>query len=949
LTLGFLEDRSLPSFLGPVDYPAGSSPAATASALFNNDTIPDLVVANNGSNTVSVLLGNGDGSFQAAMNSTAGANPNSVAVGDFNGDGKMDVATTNGGDFTVSVLIGIGNGTFQAPVSTSLGDSPTAIAEGDLNADGKMDLVATSNTFYPGSWGYYGYYPGWTVGHASVMLGTGTGSFGAPITTWLGYGYHSGAAVEDFNGDGRDDLAAADYENGTVGVALADASGTLQGATYFSAGYYSGAVAAGDVNGDNKADVVTANWYGENVSVLLGDGLGGFATAQTYAAGGSAVAVVLGDFNGHNGDGKLDIAVSTGSGSGVSVLLGRGNGTFVAPMPSSSDSYLSGVAAGDFNGDGWLDAVAANSSGNSASVFVNDHTWPPLDAPSLSISDVTVTEGNSGTVTALFTVSLSAAYGQPVTVHYATADGSATVADGDYLAASGTLTFAPGDTSKTIPVTVNGDHLAEWDESFSVHLSASTNAFVSDPLGWGTIQDDEPTVSIVNYVSGDEGNIGTTAFNFAVTLSAATDASVSVPWATRDLTADEQYWYGPGATAGVDYQANSGTLTFDAGETTKMITVLVNGDWDGESDELFWVGLENSTTARLGNSQAFGSIVNDERFIYISNAGSVVEGNSGTTPMTFTVSLSGPSSSPVTVDFSTADGSATVAGGDYQATSGTLTFDAGQTVKTIVVPIKGDRLAEDDEYLNVNLSGATGAAIASGTGFGTILDDEPRIRISDVTVTEGNTGTVNASFTVSLSAASDVTVTVHYATANDSAGTGDYTAASGDVTFLAGQVSKTIPISVTGDRIAEPTETFTVNLSAAVNGFISDGQGVGSILDNEPRISINNVTKKEGNGGTTQFSFTVSLSAAYDQPVTVNYATANGTATAGSDYQAKSGTLTFAAGVRSMTLTINVLTDKVKEANETFFVNLSGASSNAAISNPQGIGTILDDDNHGKR
>ena len=213
-----------------------------------------------------------------------------------------------------------------------------------------------------------------------------------------------------------------------------------------------------------------------------------------------------------------------------------------------------------------------------------------------------------------------------------------------------------------------------------------------------------------------------------------------------------------------------------------------------------------------------------------------------------------------------------------------------------------------------------------------------------MTVTEGNTGSVSATFTMTLSALSDVDVTVHYATANGSATASDYTAASGDAIIPHGQISRTLTVAVTGDRLAEATETFVVNLSAPVNAGIADGQGAGTILDNEPRISINNVAKKEGNGGTIQFIFTVTLSAAYDQAVTVNYATANGTATAGSDYQAKNGTLTFAPGVTTMTITINVIPDKAQEADETFFVNLSGASSNAFISGAQGIGTILDDD-----
>src|SRR5205823_4472695 len=136
------------------------------------------------------------------------------------------------------------------------------------------------------------------------------------------------------------------------------------------------------------------------------------------------------------------------------------------------------------------------------------------------------------------------------------------------------------------------------------------------------------------------------------------------------------------------------------------------------------------------------------------------------------------------------------------------------------------------------------------------------------TVTEGNTGSINARFTLTLSAASDVAVTVHYDTANGSALAGsDFTGASGTATIPAGQTSVGILIAVTGDRLAEATENFFVNLSAPVNAGISDSQGMGTILDNEPRISINNVTKKEGNGNTTLFVFTVTLSGAYDQAV----------------------------------------------------------------------------------
>ena len=153
-------------------------------------------------------------------------------------------------------------------------------------------------------------------------------------------------------------------------------------------------------------------------------------------------------------------------------------------------------------------------------------------------------------------------------------------------------------------------------------------------------------------------------------------------------------------------------------------------------------------------------------------------------------------------------------------------------------------------------------------------------------------------------------------------------------------------IAVISDRLVETTETFAVNLSAPTNATIGDGRGIGTILDYEPRISINNVTQKESNGRkTTLFVFTVTLSFAYDQPVTMSYRTVNGTATTGdSDYVAKTGTLTFAPGETTKTITIEVKGDNKKEANEYFYLDLFDNSSNSLLAKNLGIGTILNDD-----
>ena len=223
----------------------------------------------------------------------------------------------------------------------------------------------------------------------------------------------------------------------------------------------------------------------------------------------------------------------------------------------------------------------------------------------------------------------------------------------------------------------------------------------------------------------------------------------------------------------------------------------------------------------------------------------------------------------------------------------------------------------------------------------------PIVSISDVSVVEGNSGTASAVFTVSLSAAYDQAVTVNYATADGTASSSsDYTAASGKLVFAAGETSKTITVLVKGDRLAEQNETFFVNLNGATNATIGDGQGLGTILDDEPRISISDVTKQEGRKNqTTLFTFTITLSAAYDQPVTMSFRTANGTATTGdSDYIAKTGTLTFAPGETTKTITIEVKGDSKKEASETFYLDLFANSSSSQFKKSRGIGTILNDD-----
>jgi hypothetical protein len=224
----------------------------------------------------------------------------------------------------------------------------------------------------------------------------------------------------------------------------------------------------------------------------------------------------------------------------------------------------------------------------------------------------------------------------------------------------------------------------------------------------------------------------------------------------------------------------------------------------------------------------------------------------------------------------------------------------------------------------------------------------PTLSINDVTVTEGNSGTTNATFTVTKTGASDATVRVHYATADGSAtAPSDYGATQGDLSFSPNETTKTVTVGVVGDTTPEPDETFVVNLSSAANAAISDGQGTGTITNDDvaaaPTFSISDATVTEGNSGTTNATFTVAKAGPPGASASVAYATADGTATAPSDYQSTSGTLSFGTGETQKSVTVPVVGDTVVEPDETFVVNLS-SPTHATIGDGQGVGTITNDD-----
>ena len=683
------------SFSPAVNFSVGSIPLGTVLGDFNADGIQDLAVTNSNDNNISILLGTGTGSFGAATNFFVGSGARALAVGDFNGDGKQDLAVANENSNNVSILLGTGTGSFGAATNYAVGVRPRSVAVGDFNGDGKQDLAIANLT----------------DNNVSILLGTGTGSFGSATNFATGTGAIY-AAVGDFNGDGKQDLAVANNGSNNLSILLGTGTGTFGSATNYAVGVLPRSVVARDFNGDGKQDLATSNFTTNDVSILLGTGTGTFGSATNYAVGSGPFDLAIGDFN---ADGRPDLAVANGGSNNVSILLGSGTGTFGPSINFAAGATPRSVVVGDFNGDGKPDLATANQDSNNVSVLLNTTTTSL--AGTLSINNVSATEGNAGTTNAVFTVTLSPASTQSVTVNFATANGTAT-AGSDYVATSGTLTFNPGDTTKTITVVINGDTLNETNETFLVNLSIPVNATIIDGQGLGTIINDDALPSLsINDVTLIEGNTGTTNAVFTVTLAPTSPGAVTVNFTTANGS----------ATVGSDYLANSGTLTFNPGETSKTITVVIIGDTLNETNETFVIKLSNPVNATILDGQGAGTISNDDTTTTLPSVSindvSVAEGNSGTTNAFFTVSLSAASGPIVTINYNTTNGSAT-AGSDYLATSGSLTFNPGETTKTLTVVLNGDTIPEPNENFFVNLTSATNATIADGQAVGTIVNDD---------------------------------------------------------------------------------------------------------------------------------------------------------------------------------------------------------------------------------
>ncbi len=422
----YLLDTAYHDALPPLAaLPMGTNAYYVATADCNHDGIPDLLVANNGASSVSVLLGNGDGSFQENQSLAVGTNPVTVAVGDFNGDNNLDLAVANYNSATISMLLGRGDGTFVPARTVAVGHQPSDLAIGDFNHDGNLDLAI----------------PNLGDNTVSVLLGQGDGTFHYGPLLQAGKS-PSAVAVKDFDHDGNLDLAVANRDDGTVTVFLGQGHGAFRLAQTVPVGSSPVTVAVGDFNHDGKTDLVVPNHGDTTVSLLLGQGDGSFVPDRTLSLGKQPLSVAVDDFNGDgksdlavtsegdntisvllgqddgsfqlvqtisagskpqfvavadvNQDGYPDLAVTGYDSDSLAVLLGRGDGTFLAPDALTAGRNPIGVARGDFNHDGNLDLAIANNLDNSVSVLLGrgDGSFQPGQILAVGLNPVGITAGD---------------------------------------------------------------------------------------------------------------------------------------------------------------------------------------------------------------------------------------------------------------------------------------------------------------------------------------------------------------------------------------------------------------------------------------------------------------------------------------------------------------------------------------------------------------------------
>ncbi len=584
----------------------------------------------------------------------------------------------------------------------------------------------------------------------------------------------------------------------------------------------------------------------------------------------------------------------------------------------------------------------------------------------ITADQVSMEEGNGTDSTFTFTVTRSGDTTGESTVDWRLASAAADTSDfitGDMLGdnsglPSGTVSFAGGESSKTITISVSGDTDVEADELFTVNLSNSSDGLILVSSAESTIVNDDASISIAAQdavkVEGDSGLI---ALTFTVTRTGALAESETVDWSVNGSGTN------PADAADFGGALPGGTLTLPAGQADTTLTVYVSGDTLAEANETFQVTLTNpSTGVTIDTATADGTILTDDTNYFISRSDTeVVEGDPGDTSVfTFEITREGDVSTASTVSWSVAGiGSSAALAADFETTVGSVTFAAGETVKTVQVPIAEDINAENDETFQVTLSSSDGATFTTNTVNGTIVDDDVYLSITadDPQLFEGAPGeTTTFSFTVERTGGLTSPVDVDWnVLASGNLDPNDFvssTLPSGTVHFDIGQTIATIEVQVSGDVAIESEELLTVQISNATGGAqITTDQASSAILADDIEWSITPTTIPTVEGDTTaQYVYTVTRNGS-EQAVTIDWSVSgSGTDPVnGADFSAgflPSGTLAFAQGEMTKEIIVEINGDYLVENDESFTIGLtpSGADAFSHLFIQQSVETTVYDD-----
>ncbi|WP_190761265.1 FG-GAP-like repeat-containing protein [Microcoleus sp. FACHB-68] len=881
------------SFGAATDFAVGSRPQSVAAGDFNADGFLDFATANYNSNDVSIVFGTGGGNFGTPTNIGVGTNPYSVAVADLNGDSILDLATANEGSSTVSVLLGTGGGNFNPATNFNVGPNPRSVAVSDFNVDGKLDLV-TANGVISNS----------PTDNISILSGDGTGNFEPASNLSIGTGPWT-AAVGDFNADGLPDLATSNYWINTTSVLLNTTTpvASFGSPTNFGAGNQPQYVSVDDLNGDGILDLVIPNRATNNVSLLLGDGTGKFGTATNFNTGLYAFASDIGDFNSDN---IPDIAVANWGSSNVSILLGTGGGNFNPATNYSVGSSPWSVTTGDFNQDSYLDFATANTSANTVSIVLGNGT------------------GSFGSAT-----------------NFAVGSTPQSVAAGDFNA-DGILDFVTANYSSNNVSIVLGTGGGNFGTA--TNIGVGTNPYsvtVADLNGdnildLATANEGSSTVSVLVGTGGGNFNAATNFsvgpgprsvttgdFNVDGFLDLVTANGVGSNSPTDNisiLSGDGTGNFGPARNLSI----GTGPWTAAVGDfnTDGLPDLATSNYWSGNSSVLL-----NTTTIHANN------VIN---YAITANNATVTEGNTGTTPITYTITRSGRTNVASSVDLSF-DGTATnntdytlaaVAGTGITNTANTVNFAAGATSATITLNVAGDVVSETNETIQVSLTPSTTpagvqATVPITTPVSTTItnDDTAGFTITPAGVTLNTTeagGT--ASFTIRLNTQPTSDVTLALSSSKTAEG-----AVTPSVIFNSTNwnTPQTITLTAVNDNVADG------NVAYQINGTVSSSDTNYSALT-FPSVNASNtdndiagVTIVQSNGSTSVAeggatdSYTIALN-------TIPSGIVDITAVANSQTQISTDGITFVnsatftrTNTSPQTITVRAINDNVVEGNHT--------------------------------